>query len=382
MEVTLLKKKWGISGSILFTILLLILLSLTPGKAHGEVKPITEARDKLEGISEEEEQVLQELFLISQEMDEMLRQEEKLTEELDKLNKEEQVLEEEGKEIQEEYDENLNLLEEVLVSYQRGGPASYLEILLSAEDFSSFLKRIHLIQDISRNIDDLLSSLDEAQLLLIETQERLQENIKFQVEKRDELNEAIRIHELLQADQEEKLDALKEEKELYSEYLDELEFMWDDLKNIFSSIVEDFGRIIRQGNFTIDDLNIEFSLFSVKGAIHQDTFNRIIDENSELPKLVFEFQDDNVILEVPERSLVLQGQFLQSGPTSMVYQVKSGTFYNLPLEKISIDELLKEGSLAIDFEEVAGDMLIVDIDLDSVTTKENYIEFVIKIFPF
>lgn len=382
MEVTLLKKRRGIIRSILLTILLLILFGLTPGKVHGEVKPITETRDKLEGISEEEEQVLQELFLISQEMDEMIRQKERLTEELDKLNKDEQVLEDEIKGIQEEYDENLYLLEKVLVSYQRGGPASYLEILLSAENFSSFLKRMHLIQDISRNIDGLLSSLDEAKLLLIESQEKLQENIKNQVEKKDELSEAIRKHELLQADQETKLGALKEEKELYSEYLEELELMWDDLKSIFSSMVEDFEKIIRQGNFTIEDLNVEFSFFTVKGAIHQDTFNRIIEENSELPKLVFEFKDDKVILEVPERKLLLKGQFLQTGPTSIVYQVDSGTFYNLPLEKVSIDELLKDGSLTIDFEEVAGDMLIVDINLDSVTSKEKYIEFVIKILPF
>ncbi len=376
------KKARSKSKSILLSLLIITITSFVPGKVHGEVKPIIETREKLDGISDEEEGVLQELFLISQEKEEMKRQEVRLTDEIDKLDKDFLLLEREIKDNQEEHDEKLYLLEEVLIAYQRGGPASYLEILLSAEDFSSFLKGMHLIQDISRNTDELLTSLNQVKAFLTDAQDKLQDNIKSQEEKRDELTRAINKHEILQKEQEAKLYALKEEKEVYSEYLRDLEFMWEDLQKIFASIVEDFGKIIRQGNFTMEDLNIEFSLFSVKGAIHEDTFNRIIEENSDLPKIVFSFIEDSLFLEIPERKLVLQGRFLQVGPASIVFQVDNGSFYNMTLERMSIDELFKEGSLIIDFNEIAGDMLIIDINLDSIISKEKHIEFIIKLFPF
>ena len=62
--------------------------------------------------------------------------------------------------------------------------------------------------------------------------------------------------------------------------------MWDNLKNLFSHVVDEFSRIIAEGHFTMEDLNLKFGLFSVKGSIHEDTFNRIINENSLLTEMV------------------------------------------------------------------------------------------------
>ena len=45
---------------------------------------------------------------------------------------------------EEKYNQNLIILEEILKSYQRMGPASYLEIILESKDISDFLRRINI----------------------------------------------------------------------------------------------------------------------------------------------------------------------------------------------------------------------------------------------
>ena len=90
-------------------------------------------------------------------------------------------------------------------------------------------------------------------------------------------------------EQEDYLDSLAEERDKYQQHLDNLTLMWNNLKLLFSEVVDEFSRIIGEGHFTMEDLNLKFSFFSLKGAIHEDTFNKIMNENSTLSKIVFSF---------------------------------------------------------------------------------------------
>ena len=128
----------------------------------------------------------------------------------------------------------------------------------------------------------------------------------------------------------------------------------------------------------MEDLNLSFSLFSIKGSVSDETFNNILKEHSTLPEIVFQFQQDKIILEIPDKSLVLNGHFEISGSSALLYVVESGSFYGLPLEQASIDELFKEGPLLIDFEAVAGELVAINIILDAVEAKDGYLEFRIK----
>ncbi len=356
----------------------LTLSIIVPGRVSGEVKPITEAQEKLKGISEEEEKTLEELFRLSQEIEDMER-------EVTRLNGEITVLEDRITELggsiekeQKEYDKQLYVLEQVLVSYQRGGPASYLELMLQSENLSAFLDNINLIKDISKNVSELLDTIEATKQRLAEQKEGLEAENLLLEEKKEELKEPIREKNRLVAEQEAYLETLKEEKKKYEEHLANLTLMWSDLKEVFASVVGEFSRIIGEGYFTTEDLNLSFNLFSVKGSLTDDTLNAVLQEHSTLPEIVFSFQPDNIKLEIPDKNLILNGRFEVSGKSALLFVVESGSFYGMPLEQASIEELFKEGPLLIDFEAVAGELVMLEINLDSVEAKDGFLEFRIR----
>lgn len=367
--------------SSLIALLILISLTLTavvPNRVSGEVKPITEVQEKLEGITEEEKAVLEILFTLEQEMEEMEREESAITKDIEALQIEIDDMEELLKERQKNYDDQLDILKKVLVGYQRKGPASYLDTLLSAEDLRTFLESINMIKDLTRNVGKLLDSLEEGKKKLAEERDRLSEKAALLADKKEELQEALMKKLELKTKQEAYLATLKEKSEQYQEQLSNLKQMWEDSKLQFSNIVENFSQIIGEGNISLSDLNLSANLFEIKGAIYEETFNEILREHSDLPGLLFHFYKDRVEIEIPEKHLVLIGTFIIAEDKVLKLEVEKGSFYEMPLENESIEELFIDGYLLIDFKELAGDMLI-DFSLETVETKEGYLEF--KITP-
>ncbi|TAH74867.1 MAG: hypothetical protein EWM47_01400 [Anaerolineaceae bacterium] len=350
-----------------------------PYKVSGELKPIEEANEQLQGISEEEQQTLELLFILTQEIEEMEREEARITDEINELIIEIDQLDKSISEEQKNYDMYLKIMEQVLISYQRGGPASYLDILLKAENLTSFIKSLNLIKDISRNTGELLASIEDSKQILEEKKQSMADSIALLEVKKEELQEPIATKKRLVKEQEDYLESLAEEKELYQQHLDNLTLMWNNLKEFFSDIVDEFARIINEGHFTMEDLNLQFSFFSLKGSIHEDTFNRIMNDNSTLSKIVFSFRQDAVRIEVPDNNLVLEGYFELEGASALLFVPEEGTFYGMTLEKESIEELFRDGSLLIDFEQVAGDMVSIDIKLKDIETRDGSIHFTIDI---
>lgn len=367
------QKSW--KHSLMFVLFLCISILFGSQEATGEVKPIEKANEQLKEISEEEQHTLERLFILTQEIEEMEREESRISVEIndlilkiDKLDK--SILEEEKN-----YDMYLNIMERVLISYQRGGPASYLDVLLKADNLTSFIKSLNLIKDISRNTGELLDSIEESKQNLEERKQNFTDSIALLEVKKEELQEPIASKKRLVEEQEAYLNSLAEEMELYRQHLDNLKLMWDNLKVLFSEIVDEFSRIIGQGHFTMEDLNIKFNLFSLKGSVHEDTFNRIINDNSTIGRIVFSFRQDGVRVEVPDNNLVLEGDFVLDGTSTLLFVPTGGTFFNMILETESIEELFREGPLLINFEQVAGDMVTIDIELKEVDTKDGYINF-------
>jgi peptidoglycan hydrolase CwlO-like protein len=358
--------------------ILVFLLIIAPAQVLGDVKPITDMEDKLEGISEEEKKVLEELFTIAQKINETKQEQTEIISEIDDLQVQVSDLETEIEEKQKEYDDQLGILEKVLVNYQRGGPASYLEILLSADNLTTFLKSINLIKDISRNVGDLLVSLEEGKLALQEEKVNLDKKVTFLEEKKSELQDNIHKNELLQQEQEVYLVSLQEERAFYQEQLGNLEQMWTDCTEIFTDTVEEITRIIGEGYFSEEDLNLSFGFISIQGAINEDAFNQLLKENSQLPETIFHVQSGKVLIEVPEKHLVLTGNFIISDETAIQYEVEEGTFYDMPLEEASIEELFQKGPLAIDFIKVADDMISINFTISKVESQDKALAFEIK----
>ena len=341
----------------------------------GQTDLVTSTQQNLEDISNEEKAVLEELFFLSQEIDEMNRRAEELSKESETIAEEITVMEADISKRQENYDIQLEILEKVMVSYQKNGMTSYLETLLSAQNLTDFIKRLNVIQELSRNTGDMLNSMEEEKAALIAEREKLISN-KAQMEKNmAELSDAITQKMRLKQDQEEYLNSLSEEKEYYRDQLNKLDQSWSEVKDLFSNIATEFSRVFNESDLTVDDFNLELEFLSVKGSITDHRMNEIIEKDKKLPKMIFDINTEVIQIEIPEKHLSLSGSIVIESGSAIRFNVTDGTFYDMKLEKPSIEELFRDGYLVIDFKELIG-----DITLKSVELKDGFIEF--KVSPF
>lgn len=363
---------------IILIIVFAFALIALPNGVSADVKPIAEVQDKLKGISEEERTILGNLFMLTQEIEGTEREEAKVTKDIEGLKVEIGTLENRIKNQQQDYDDKLEILELTLVSYQKSGPASYIETLLNAENLTSFLRSINIIRDFSRNVGELLDSVEKDKKKLSEEKDKLSKSVALQEEKKKSLQESLAKKQKLKKDQEAYLDSFKEKRGHYETQLNNLEQMWDEIKIVFSDIVGDFGKIVKGGSFPQKALNLKFNLPVVKGTIHEETFNDIFKKNSNLPEMIFHFYEDKIKIEVPEKHLVLDGTFIIQGKSVLKLKVKEGSFYGMPLESASIEELFRNGDLIIDIKDLAGDKLIFDISLKSIKIMDGYLDFEVR----
>lgn len=341
-------------------------------QVSGQVQPITEVEEKLQDISEIEKAVLESLFSLSQEIEEAERQKEKITAEIELLKKDSENLLKEIEEKQNIYNKQLDTLKKVLVSYQRRGPASFLETILKSENLSEFVQSLNVIRQISRNTDELLDEVENRKNELVLENEKLrvkeQELENYMAKLQDTLSEMYGLKD----EQEAILNSLGEARDMYQDELQHLQELWDEIKALFSEILVHFTKIVERGEFSIEDLNLKVSFPKISGTIYDQTLNEILKNQPELPKMVFKFTPGGVWVSVPEKQLSLRGVFTIENKTVLKFEVEEGTFYGMPLTEASIAELFKNGPIVINFEEILG-----SVSLESVEVFEGYLEFVI-----
>jgi peptidoglycan hydrolase CwlO-like protein len=354
-------------------IVAITLASVLPNRISGQARPVAEAQQKLKGISENEKSALEGLFILLQEIEEMDREQAEIEPEIQAMQVQIQDVQRRIEHRERDYDNQLDILKQVLVSYQRQGPASYLKILLSAEDLTSFLRSINIIRDLTRNTGGLLASLEEGKKKLTAEKKSLANSMALLEAKREEFGEALAKKLQLKEEQEAYLESLEGEREYYRGLLGDLQSMWDDIKILFSEIVGEFTKIIGDGKFPVQDLNLSFGFLTVKGTIHEKTLNDMLKEHSSLPEMIFHFYPGKTEIEVPEKHLILTGTFSVEKGSALKFEAEEGSFYGMELGPASIEELFRDGYLLIDFSGLMG-----DITLQSVKVYEGYMEFVVK----
>ncbi len=324
-------------------------------------------------ITNEEKAILDELFILTQEIDEMNRSAESILEELSAVQVEISNMESSIGNRQENYDSYLKVLKSVLVTYQKNGPASSLEILLSAESLSDFLKRLNLLKDLSKNTEEILKALDEEKNSLVFDQDALKAKEASLEEKNKELQTVLAGKLQLLQSQQAILDSLSDEKDKYEERLNLLEQSWSEVKLLLSDMSQELSRVIYESNISINDFNLSLGLFSVKGSISDDLINEIVKNDTKTPELIFTFTSQGIQLYMPDYQLLLNGSMTIDSYSGCAfrYVVEEGTFYNFDLEKYAIQDLFKEGYLLIDFSKIVGD----DITIKSVILNDGFIEF-------
>lgn len=354
-----------------------LIMVIIPSHAAGEVVPITELKDKLENISEEEKKVLSELFSLEQEIAGLEADEQKLSEDINQLQNSIKQMESLIEENQSSYDKRCDILRQVLVSYQRRGPASYLEILLQARDLSDFIKSLNIIKDISHNTNELLNELKQKQKELKEQKSSLEQENALLEQKRNELEKDIEDRMQLQKQKEDYLAKLKEESTYFEEQLELVTDMWEKCKTLLPDLSREITDIISGGYVGLEDINVNFGFLKISGNISEDTFNNVLSEYGRLTKVTFKFEDGRVLIEVPEEKLLLVGNFEITGESKVSFVADEGYFYDLPLEKSSLDEIFGNGSLTIDFNQITEGVITIDFKITEIGSQEGGLYFTI-----
>ena len=340
----------------------------------GQVESLLEIKEKMAGISEVERENLQNLFILVQEIEDVERNEEGITREIQAINFEIKGLEVKIAGEESAYAKKREDLKQVLKSYQRSGPGSYLEILLNSENMTTFLRRVNTLQDLTRNTGDLLKSLEESREKLTTGKAERAEKLVLVEEKLKQSRESLNKKLKLKEDKEKYLASLKEEREYYQKYLVDIQQMWDGIKPLFIEIVNEFSRVIEEGNLPPDAIKTTFSFYRIMGSIDEKSFNDIITGDPRIPKIVFDFSPGKVEIRVPERNLVLTGKFVVLEGHTLKFVAEKGSFYGMPLEAGAIEELFKEGYLILNLKSMLGNSTLNSIDI-----LDGKLEFIITL---
>jgi peptidoglycan hydrolase CwlO-like protein len=343
-----------------------------PRHALGQVQPIIEIEEKLQGISDVEIKIMEELFTISQNIEELERHEAQTNQEIEILKSEIARLENEIAKKQTGHNEQLDVLERFLVGYQRKGPVSFLETALKSKNLTDFIQSLNMFRELSRNSALLLDELERSQKELALERENLTEYGKRLDESMAQLQLAIADMHRLKEEQESILDSLADSKELYQNELTNLQQMWDELKILFSEILVRFTSIFARGEFPVEALNLRLEFPRISGTIYAQTLNDVLEIQPEIPQMIFYFNPDEIIVEVPEKHLVLIGEFSITDKRILMFEVNKGSFFEMPLTESSINELFRNGPIVIDFKELMGDVVV-----ESVEFFDGYLKFVI-----
>lgn len=347
-------------------ILPLIVVILTAGfstSLKAQEDTIEDVEEKIESITQEEKVILEDLFIKAQEIEELERQRNKIAEEIEGMKEDIRSLE---KLIEREtlnYDEKLNILEQVLVSYQRLGPSSFIDIILSADSITNLLERINILRDLVKNSEELLESIEELKDKLIAEKERLDEKLSALKEKEKSLQDTIAMEEEKKAELEERLASLNEDREYYQERLNTMMAMIHELKDMMKLLTDEFISIIENERLPEDSIEYFISEDGIGGRISEKVFNDIINRNSNIPEVLFHFHNERVEMEMTDKNLLLIGSFVVIDGHILEFQVEEGKFYDMVLTKETIDEFFREGNISLDLRGILGKNEIKKIEI-------------------
>lgn len=348
----------SISLALVFTF-----IASFPWVSADETEPFSNIQEKLAGVSEEERATLQNLFTLTQEIDTLEIEEAETTQEIDTLKQE--VLQFEAAIASEEsaYEKNRDALKQVLKSYQRMGPGSYLEIILNSDSLGMLLRRLNTLRDLTRNTGSLMAALEENKKKLSSEKATLTDKLALMEQKQLQLKTAIADKLKLKEDKETFLESLKEDKTHFEELLNTTQQAWSELKAFFPEAAKEFSRIIDEGSLPSSALEMSFSFFEISGSLSERTLNDIIKGNSLLSEMNFKFCPDEIQIEVPKANLVLSGSFVVIDGHTLKLEIDKGSFYEMPLEAGSIEELFREGNIVLELKPLLGDNILHSVEM-------------------
>lgn len=349
------------------------LLVLFTSQVSGQSDSTTDSKGKMNQIINLQTKTLQKLFAQEQKIGAMGKKKEQITGDLETLNR--QIAGLQSSIVQEEtaYAQKKEDFKQLLRSYQRMGPGSYLDIILESDDLTDFLRRLNILRDITRNTGKLIEQLQKSKEKQVADKTKLEDELTMLRGKQIQFDELLAKENQLKKDLEDYYASLSAERENYQKYLTDLQNNWNELKSLLSNAVKEFFSLIEEGNLPPDFFKLTGNFLSIKGSIADKAFNEIIAGNPVFPQIILSFEQGNVEMRIPDRNLVLEGIFIVCEGNVLKLEVIEGSFYGIPLEKEAVQELFQDGDLAINFDSLLG-----GYTLNTVQTLNGYLEFSIS----
>lgn len=358
-------------------VLILLIISFLSTSILAENNTPSEIQQNINSISEKEKKVLEELFNLTQEIGIAEGEERAISKEIENIGSEVKTIEEKIKEEELAYEKKQEGLNQVMKTYQRMGPGSYMEIVMNSDSLSDFLRRINTLRDLTRNTGKLLEKLDESKKKLALENIKLREKLELVQEKQRQARELLAKKLKIKQEQEDYLASLKEESKFYRSHLNNIQQMIEELKPFLSKASEQFYSITQTGNISEDALRISFSIPYIREQLDDKVLNEIIANQPDFPKMVFTFDVGKTEISFPDKKLILSGSFVVEEGCILKFAVDKGEFYGMPLEAGYIEELFSEKPLALDCKPMLGDST-----LESAETKRGYLELTVKFSLF
>ncbi|WP_028309146.1 coiled-coil domain-containing protein [Desulfitibacter alkalitolerans] len=358
---------------LLATILIFFLVLTFTSQNNAQQKPpITAVEEDLDKLFYQEAETINTILNLLSQIENAQREKMNLTAEISKVRDEISSLQGKINAEQLVYENNRNALKQVLKSYQKMGPASYLQIILESSSLGDFLRRLSIIRELSKNTYNLLHSINETRELLIAERNSYEEMLLELAEKEEQLAETLLKTIHLKEDMEKLLQSIGGQQEQLSRQLIDMRLSWNEIKPFFIQTLHDLASAIESGSLPEDGLKTTFTLRGIKGTISQTAFNDIIASHSELPDIEFKFLPGKVVMELPEKNLTLQGTFEVINKSAIMLNIVHGSFYGFPLDQNSLNELFMDTRLLMDFQPLIGSSAIQSIEI-----KDGSLELII-----
>lgn len=320
-------------------------------------------------LNVEELKILDELYIIQQDINDLENQGRRIVLEIESVLLLIEDIEENIEEKTYSYNNNLEIMESVLKSYQKNGAYNYLQLILSSNDLPTLLRRINSIRDISRNTSKLLDTLNlEKEELMIE-KSNLDDNLVILDNTRKELEKTISNKMESKATLEIRLNELMDEKDKYLGYLEELNNRWKVSKPVFEDVITTLVAIVETGDLPEELIETRITLTGVFGRISDNSLNIALKEKNLSSPLQVKFKKDEMTLTLDELKLIINGDLEQIDDQSLRFNMTSGQYMGLKLEKSSLEELFEFGFLELKFSSILGRNKI-----RSVRINDGYLE--------
>ena len=182
-----------------------------------------EVEDQKDEVTAQKNQVLDEISELNAQISQLESEIEELNDKIDSLNNSIEEKEDEIAKLEEETKEKQDLLVERLVAMYEKGQATYLDVLLSSEDMTTFLSSYYRIEEIAEADQAVINAIIKQQEETETAKQELEKEKNEVDESKKEVEKKNQSLQTAKASKQVKVASLSEEERNLQEKIDEFE---------------------------------------------------------------------------------------------------------------------------------------------------------------